>query len=115
MGKQRNFLSRHDRKRTDSADKNERLQKKRWEERERLSHEINVEVEHREIDVEVHENDKEMRNVEELVNENIENTNVEENIEEPINENIENTNFQENIDIDLTGESIGLKEHCIQL
>ena len=45
--------------------------KKRREERERLSHEINVEVEHREIDVEVHENDEEMRNVEELVNENI--------------------------------------------
>ena len=63
--------------------------KKRREEREILSHEINVEVEHREIDVEVHENDEEMRNVEELVDENIENTNV-----------------QENIDIDLTGESI---------
>ena len=89
MGNQRNCLSRNDRKRTDSADKNERLQKKGWEERERLSHEINVEVERHEIDVQVHDNDEEMRNVEELVNENIENTNV-----------------QENIDIDLTGESI---------
>ena len=76
MGNQRNFLSRHDRKRTDSTDKNERLQKKRREERERLSHEINVEVEHREIDVEVHDNDEEMRNVEELVNENIIDINV---------------------------------------
>ena len=70
-------------------DKNERLQKKRQEERERLSYEINVEVEHRERDVEVHDNDEEMRNVEELVHENIENKNV-----------------QENIDIDLTSESI---------
>ena len=65
-----------------------------------------MEVEHREIDVEVHDNDEEMRNVEELVNENIENTNVEENAEEIFNENTENTNVQENIDIDLTGESI---------
>ena len=40
-----------------------------------------MEVEHREIDVEVHDNDEEMRNVEELVNENI-------------------------IDVDVTGESI---------
>ena len=48
-----------------------------------------MEVEHREIDVEVHDNDEEMRNVEELVHKNIENTNV-----------------QENIDIDLPGESI---------
>ena len=88
-GNRRNFLSRHDRKRTDSADKNERLQKKGQEERERLSDEINVEVEHHERDVEVHDNDEEMINVEELVNKNIENTNV-----------------QENIDIDLTGESI---------
>ena len=38
--------------------------KKKGKERERLSHEINVEVEHREIDVEVHDNDKEMRNFE---------------------------------------------------
>ena len=89
MGNQRNFLSRHDRKRIDSANKNERSQKKMREERERLSHEINVEVEHRQRYVEVDENDEEMRNVEELVNENIENTNV-----------------QENIDINLTGESI---------
>ena len=82
------------------------IKKKRQEERERLSHEINVEVEHRERDVEVHGNDEEMRNVEELVNENIENKNVEENVEELVNENIENTNVQENIDIDVTGESI---------
>ena len=59
MGNQRNFLSRHNKKRTDSADEREILQKKRREERERLSHEINVEVEHHEIDVEVHENDEE--------------------------------------------------------
>ena len=63
--------------------------KKKREERERLSHEINVEVQHRERDVEVHENHEEMRNVEELFNENIENKMV-----------------QENIYIDLTGESI---------
>ena len=48
-----------------------------------------MEVEHRERGVEVHDNDEEMRNVEELFNENIENTNV-----------------QENIDIDLTSDSI---------
>ena len=35
-----------------------------------------MEVEHREIDVEVHDNDEEMRNVEELVNENIIDINV---------------------------------------
>ena len=57
-----------------------------------------MEVEHCERDVEVHDNDEEMRNVEELVNENIENTNVEENVEELVNENIENTNVQENIE-----------------
>ena len=56
------------------------LKKKRREEREILSHEINVEVEYHEIDVQVHENDEEMRNVEDI--------------------------FNENIDIDLTSESI---------
>ena len=65
-----------------------------------------MEVEHRERDIEVHDDDEEMRNVEELVNENIENTNVKENVEELVNENIENTNVQENIYIDLIGESI---------
>ena len=40
--------------------------KKGREERERLSHEINVEVEHHERDVEVHDNDEEMRNVEDV-------------------------------------------------
>ena len=89
MGNKRNCLSRHDKKITDSTEKNERLQKKMREERERLSHKINVEVELHERYVEVHENDEEMRNVEELVN-----------------KNIESGNAQENIDIDLTGESI---------
>ena len=47
-----------------------------------------------------------MRNVDEIVNKNIENTNFEENVEELANNNIENSLFQENIDIDLTCESI---------
>ena len=52
------------------------IKKKRWEERERLRHGKNVEVEHHQRDVEVPSNVKEMRNVEELVNKNIENTNA---------------------------------------